>query len=392
MKIDFALAVEKSTASVISAKNLQCGSFESIIPSALSKNGVKALMCYEKGWYEVGKRIKDLFGSKGITCFCLDEGIPFEKNAVKLLSSVNNLQELVVIGDEQMALFALNYCLKNSARVIYIPLDFSFGNYLLSAVEMGGSNLLLLDEDLLSQCGKNKLADGVRTVLTKKIFFIEMLVNQAIEGVIANNQAKTLLNEGQKSLQDYLQGGAISDLAIAIIFTVMGECYSGAGSIVRSASDLILRMQRLSLSGEREYLLYKMVLRAYELYFSNDTSFTLSLPGVALEEAEIKSLYANDYVKPQIYLPSFLYDQEAVNGFKKKAMASGELLKEIKAQLAQIEGDSLMLKKQYGGRKYSVEHYNAKQRARALYLAPYVTEKSTAFHLLFASGITQYLK
>ena len=80
------------------------------------------------------------------------------------------------------------------------------------------------------------------------------------------------------------------------------------------------------------------------------------------------------------------------NGFKKKAMASGELLKEIKAQLAQIEGDSLMLKKQYGGRKYSVEHYNAKQRARALYLAPYVTEKLTAFHLLFASGITQYLK
>ena len=358
MKIDFALAVEKSTASVISAKNLQCGRFDEIVCSALSQNGVKALLCSEKGWYEAGKRIKDSLGGRLVSCFCVDENLPFEKKAVKLLNSVSGLDELVVIGNEQMALFALNYCLNSGARVIYIPLDFSFGSYLLAAVNRGGNDLLLLDENLLSQCGKNKLADGVRTVLTKKIFFVEMLVNQSIGGVILNNQAKNLLNEGQKSLKNYLQSGLVSDLAIAVILTSMGEYYSGAGNIVRAAADLLLRMQSLSLSGEREYLLYKMILRIYELYFSNDTGFTLSIPGVVVEEGEIKSLYSNDYSQPKICLPNFLYDLDAVNGFKEKCAQGGEILKEIKLQLSQIEGDTAILKKLYGGRKNSANRFS----------------------------------
>ena len=392
MKTDFVLAVENSTASVVSNKNLQCGNYQELICSSFSKNGAKALLCYEKGWYEAGKQIKDLICGVGITCFCLDDNVPFEKKAVKLLDSVQSLQEIVVVGDEQMALFALKYCTGKALRVIYIPLDYSFASYLLFAVQRGKDDLLLIDESLLLQCGKNKLADGIRTVLSKKLFFVEMLVNQAIEGDIPNEKAEILLNNGQKSLTNYLKSGRICDLVIALVLSVIGESCLRVGNVVRSASELLLRMQSLSLSGEREYLLYKMVLRAYELYFLNDTTFTLSIPGVVLEEAEIKSLYASDYAQPKIYLPKYIYDFDAIESLKKKVMQNGELLKEIKAQLAQIEGDSITLKKQYGGRKYSVEHYNAKQRAKALYLAPYITEKPTAFHLLFASGVTQYLK
>ena len=60
--------------------------------------------------------------------------------------------------------------------------------------------------------------------------------------------------------------------------------------------------------------------------------------------------------------------------------------------LSKIESESLALKKEYGGRKYSVEHYSSKQRAKALYLAPYINGKPTAYDLLFASGVTQFLK
>ena len=391
MKINSALAVESSTASIILNKNLRCGNCLEVIKQELSQNSQKAILCYEKGWYELGKSIKDLFGGQNLACFCLDEEIPFLQSAPKLLNSVNNLQELIVIGDEQLALFALDYCLKSSARVTYIPLDFEFSSFLLRALE-NNNNLLIIDENLLSACGKNKVADGIRCVLSKKIFFVEMLVNQSIAGLFDCKRAENCLNEGLKELKSYLATRSLEKLILALLYVTASEYLSGCGNIASSASIILLKMQNLSLKGEREYLLYKMILRSYELYFTNDTSFTLSLPGVVVEENEINALFANEYIKKQIALPDYLYDIKRIEEYKSKITANKELLKVIKQQLEQIEEDSAMLKRQYGGRKYSVEHYNAKQRSKALYLAPYITEKPTAFHLLFASGFTQYLK
>ena len=391
MKVNGTLAVENSTASIILNNNLRYGSSLELVSRELSVTTVKALLCYEKGWYEIGKSIKDLFTSQNITAFCLEEEMPFLKSAPKLLNSVKNLQELVVIGDERLALFALDYCASTNIKMVYIPLDFEFSCYLLHILD-NRNHLLILDENLLSACGKNKIADGIRCVLSKKIFFIEMLVNQSIEGLLPSEKADFYLKEGLKELKNYLALKKLDKLISALVLVTVGEYLSGCGNIASSASQILLRMQKLSLNGEREYLLYKMVLRAYELYFANDTSFTLSLPGVVVEEGEINSLFANEYIKKQITLPPYLYDLKKIEEYKEKIVANENLLKLIKQQLAQIEEDSAMLKRQYGGRKYSVEHYNAKQRSKALYLAPYITQKPTAFHLLFASGFTQYLK
>ena len=391
MRDNGTLAVENSTASIIFNNNLRFGSSLETVSKELLTNSVKGLLCYEKGWYEVGKSIKDLFSSQGITAFCLEEEVPFLQTAPKLLNSISNLQELVVIGDEQLALFALDYCVSTNIKIVYIPLDFEFSCYLLRILN-NTNHLLILDENLLSACGKNKIADGIRCVLSKKIFFIEMLVNQSICGLLPSEKADFYLKEGLKQLKNYLALKQLKNLIFALVSVTVGEYFSGCGNIATSASEILLKFQKLSLKGEREYLLYKMVLRAYELYFVNDTSFTLSLPGVVVEENEINNLFANEYIKKQITLPPYLYDLKKIEEYKKVIVANENLLSLIKQQLAQIEEDNAMLKRQYGGRKYSVEHYNAKQRSKALYLAPYITEKPTAFHLLFASGFTQYLK
>ena len=79
-----------------------------------------------------------------------------------------------------------------------------------------------------------------------------------------------------------------------------------------------------------------------------------------------------------------------VNNLKEKVIANTQLISIVDNLLAQLESEAQILKKEFGGKKYTVEHYSTKQRATALTLAPYLIKKECAYKLLFASGITEY--
>lgn len=392
MKNSFTLAVESSTASFISKKNLILGDATACVFENLAGK-TTAILCFASGWYEVGFYLKEelLKNNAEHFCFTLEEEFGFEQTATKLLNSVCKLDNLVVIGSENLALFALSYSASRSLKVLYVPQDFCFCEYLTNLLQGDCNHLLTIDEKLLAKCGRNKLADGLRGVFAKRIIIAEMHANELIAGLSYNKQAENLINEGIKNVNLYLKNRKIEYLVIAILLSSVGEVFSGSANVCVSAGKLLEKMQNFSLKGEREYLLYKMVLRMYNLYFSNDTSFTLGLPGVVVEEQEANELLGEEAFNLS-YLPAFFNDIEKTQEIKERILKEGKFLPVVKQLLASIEEENALLKREYGGRKYSVEHYSAKQRAKALLLAPYILNKPCAYSLLFASGITQYFK
>ena len=393
MKNEFALAVENSTASFISKDNLICGNAVDEIAESLQVDGKRVLLCFDSGWFAVGKSLKDrLKEEHDLVCFSLEETIYFEEKVVKLLNGVKNISQIIVIGSEPMALFVSRYFDGLNTKVIYLPLDFEFSDFLLNSLKNGATNQLVLDEGLLSNCLKNKLADAVRCVFSKRILFIEMCANETIEGLIDKNEGKNQLNKGIKLVDEYLKTRDITTLILAVVLVTVGEFLSGVGNIVSSASEILSKIQNFSLKGEREYLFYKMALRAYLLYFSNDTSCALLPPGLVVEEIELQKIFPFLPKKHQTVAPFCAFDIKKAEEYKQIILKDGKIIDLIKTQIANLDENAKLLKKEYGGRKYSVEHYSLKQRAKALSLAPYITSEFSIFHLLFASGLTQYFE
>ena len=389
MKDNFALAVEKSTASFVNNNLIGCGVAEKIIGEMISSQKNAVILCHDNGWFEAGRQIKQALNGNAVS-FSIEDQPNFEKVATTLLNSVKNIDYLIAVGSEDLANYALGYMQNKGGKVIYLPLDMQFSRYFVNLLKTQNC-FLILDEQRLLKCGKNRLTDGIRTVLSKKLFLVEMAVNQSIAGGIPKKEAQECIFESLKRVQNYLKQQNVQELILAILIACIGEVCSGVGNIVSSATDILFKIEKLSLRGEAEYLFYKMVLRSYQLYLKNDTSFLLASPGIVLEEEQIDQLFLNSYKKPTVSLPLYFNDFCEVQRLKELA-SNEQVLSLINTQISEIERDEELLKKQYGGRKYTVEHYNAKQRSKALTLAPYITDKSTLYDLLFVSGFSQYLK
>ncbi len=391
MKDNFALAVENSTASFIEKGKIISGKAENVFQPLFSSTENIVILCYDHGWFEAGRMIKESLKNFSVTSFCIDDTPDFEKVSFSLLDSIQKIDAIITIGSENLALTAFQYLSKKGGKLFYLPMDMDFTHYFIKVLERENS-FLVLDENLLSRCGKNKLTDGVRYVFSKKIIRVETCVNEVIGGLYHSNEVETPLNSALLLLDGYLQTHEISKLVCSLLLSSIAEQRSKVGNVGCSASEILLRLQKLSLRGEAEYLFYKMILRSYDLYLKNDLSFTLSLPGQVTEEEEIKRLFQNSSEERLCDLPYFFNDLKEVERLKKAIIADGRVLPMISELLAQINGEEEILKREYGGRKYTIEHYNAKQRSKALILSPYITSKPTLYHLLFASGFTQYFK
>ena len=151
MKDDFALAVEKSTASFISKNNLICGSVFEKIADVCSAGKDKVILCFEKGWHEAGRKIKEILSPNSkVVSFCLEEEICFEKTLVKLLATVDSQSDFIIIGSEEITLFVCDYLGIESGKIIYVPLDFQFSQFISCACYGFEKRALLLDGTIFS--------------------------------------------------------------------------------------------------------------------------------------------------------------------------------------------------------------------------------------------------
>ncbi|MBR3864425.1 MAG: hypothetical protein IKJ19_04870 [Clostridia bacterium] len=391
MKNDFAFAVENSTANFIPKNNLVCGSVEKLLPSLINDDGAIINLCFNSGWFALAGNIKGVLGAREVISFCLNDGKLDENELDVLLSSVTSVGTVIVTGSEELAMLVCKKYQAKKVKIIYLPLDFNYEFFIKHALEIVDNRVVLLDEKILAKCNRSAFVDCVRRILARKILSVEIAVNQAITGDKDKKQIENILDESKKYLQKYLQTHLIVYLVISHLLSIVYEHLSGVEYIPSVAGEVLAKLNySLSLRGEREYLIYKMILRLYKFYFTNDTSFLLKRCGIAIQEEQINKLMSDccllDYSLPKT---AYLSDNE-IDAIKQKIYKDKKVIELLDNYLLELENEAQILKKEFGGRKYTVEHYNAKERAIALNLTPYLIKNKTAYELLFASGIIEY--
>ena len=390
MKNDFAFAVGNATANFISKRNLDSGNVSELISSHVVKGGNVINICFDSGWFSLAGKIKSYLLEHNVINFSLNDNKPFINDLQVLLSSVKEVSTVIVTGSEDLALAVSKFYLNKSVKVIYLPLDFNYEFFLKNSLENANNNLVILDESLLAKCNRSAFADCVRRIFARKIFRVEIAVNRAINQDNNLKQAENQLNESEIYLQKYLDTHLIVYLVIAHLKSIIFESITNIEYLPLVTGEILNKLNaNFSLRGEREYLVYKMLLKLYRFYFSNDTSFILKNCGIASQEEELNKLMG-DCVLLDYSLPQIVYNENEINSIKQKIVKDINIINLIDNLISELENEAQILKKEFGGKKYTVEHYSTKQRATALTLAPYLIKKDCAYKLLFASGILEY--
>ncbi len=391
MKNDFTFAVENSTANFIPKNNLICGNVSELIPSLVNQNGAIINICFNSGWFALASSIKKLLSPREVVSFCLNEGKINENELEVLLRSVNNVGTIIVTASEDLAMLISKKYENSKVKIIYLPLDFDYEFFIKHALSSGLDRAIILDEKLLAKCNRSAFVDCVRRIFARKLIKVEMAVNRAITGDNSKKQVADVLEESQKYLQKYLQTHLIVYLVISHLLSIVSEVLSGFDYIPSIAGEILSKLNaNLSLRGEREYLIYKMILRLYKFYFTNDTSFLLKRCGIARQEEQINKLMGDCYLLDYSLPKTVDLSCEELDELKEKVYSDETVIKLIDGYLMELDNEAQIFKKEFGGRKYTVEHYNAKERATALTLTPYLLKNKSAYELLFASGIIEY--
>ena len=276
MKNDFAFAVGNATANFISKRNLDSGNVSELISSHVVKGGNVINICFDSGWFSLAGKIKSYLLEHNVINFSLNDNKPFINDLQVLLSSVKEVSTVIVTGSEDLALAVSKFYLNKSVKVIYLPLDFNYEFFLKNSLENANNNLVILDESLLAKCNRSAFADCVRRIFARKIFRVEIAVNRAINQDNNLKQAENQLNESEIYLQKYLDTHLIVYLVIAHLKSIIFESITNIEYLPLVAGEILNKLNaNFSLRGEREYLVYKMLLKLYRFYFSNDTSFIL---------------------------------------------------------------------------------------------------------------------
>ena len=89
------------------------------------------LFAYDKGYFTLGKRVKDalLQNGKKISCFCLDEECALDFTLNKLLGEGVAYSTVIAVGDSNLAI-SLKSKVSEGTNFYYLPTDFEFDRFL----------------------------------------------------------------------------------------------------------------------------------------------------------------------------------------------------------------------------------------------------------------------
>ncbi len=343
------------------------------------------LFAYDKGYFTLGKRIKDALLQKGkkLSCFCLDEECNLDFTLNKLLGEVAFYSTIIVIGDSNLAI-SLKGKVSENVNFYYFPIDFEFDRFLCE--ENSKNSKLIFDQKVYFESKKNKLLNGIKSVLSKRIAFIEMRVYELIGGLFSENGAFLALLEGQDSLREYFKKPNLVNLVLAQFYCSVAISCLPVDFCPLYCSQIALKQQSVADGCDLEFTFYKLLLKIYSLYFNNNINFIAQLPDILSEREQLEKLSLCESKA----LPDFLYDNKKVESIRKLLNSDNQLKQITFEQLNQIEPLEKTFKKIYAGRKYTVEHYGEKQRAKSIGLCSLLTQKTSALKVIWADGVLQY--
>lgn len=311
-----------------------------------------------------------------------------QETVFRLLESVDSPVCVIAAGDGCLISCARHYCAKKKIDLLAVPLDFSFGKALRCDFDFLKENCYFaFDDKLFESLQKNKIADAVRIVFSKRILFIEMCVNRLIGADFDEESAKKLVNRSVIECGEYFKDYDYKKLVYAILLSEKAQAILPFDNPVDCISEILKKYNLEVLDGEREYLAYKMLVKIYGVFLSSDAE-AVKVPSCYMYLDELESILpkATRYDPPSYYCnDELLYD------IKKRLTECEKLGGYIEELTSRIPQGDHIIYLIYGGRKTSVELYPSNVKAQSLKLAPLICKGDSLLKLVWACGYFEWL-
>ena len=351
------------------------------------------------GYFSVCKKIRG-FVADGNFCeeekrafadrtvfFSVDDGAD-EKIAERLLRSVKKTLCVAAVGGGELIARAVDYCAENNVDLLAVPLDYSFGCVLKRNCDFVAEKCFFaFDNDLFSSLQKNRVADVIRQVLSKRILFVEMRVNQLIGLHFDDETPKKLLNESVYECLNYFKNYDYKSLAYAKFLSEKAAMLLPFESPAESMSK-VLSCYDLDVSeGDREYFAYKTLIKIYGVMLSDCVNM-VKVPSYGMCADQLKAIMPNAKINPK---PSYYCNDENLSLLLKTLAEDDKLGGYIKELALNIPDGEHIVYLVYGGRKSTVELYPQNINAQSLRLAPLICKGDSLLKILWATGVFEWL-
>lgn len=364
-----------------------------------SWSGEAVIFTDDFGYFSVCKKIRG-FVADGNFCeeekrafadrtvfFSVDDGAG-EKIAERLLRSVKKPLCVAAVGGGELIARAVVYCAENNVDLLAVPLDYSFGCVLKRNCDFVAEKcFFVFDNDLFSSLQKNRVADVIRQVLSKRILFVEMRVNQLIGLHFDDETPKKLLNESVYECLNYFKNYDYKSLAYAKFLSEKAAMLLPFESPAESMSK-VLSCYDLDVSeGDREYFAYKMLIKIYGVMLSDCVNM-VKVPSYGMCADQLKAIMPNAKINPK---PSYYCNDENLSLLLKTLAEDDKLGGYIKELALNIPDGEHIVYLVYGGRKSTVELYPQNINAQSLKLAPLICRGDSLLKILWATGVFEWL-
>ncbi len=351
------------------------------------------------GYFSVCKKIRG-FVADGNFCeeekrafadrtvfFSVDDGAD-EKIAERLLRSVKKPLCVAAVGGGELIARAVEYCAENNVDLLAVPLDYSFGCVLKRNCDFVAEKCFFaFDNELFSSLQKNRVADVIRQVLSKRILFVEMRVNQLIGLHFNDETPKKLLNESVYECLNYFKNYDYKSLAYAKFLSEKAAMLLSFESPAEGMSK-VLSCYDLDVSeGDREYFAYKMLIKIYGVMLSDCVNM-VKVPSYGMCADQVKAIMPNAKINPK---PSYYCNDENLSLLLKTLAEDDKLGGYIKELALNIPDGEHIVYLVYGGRKSTVELYPQNINAQSLRLAPLICKGDSLLKILWATGVFEWL-
>ena len=364
-----------------------------------SWSGEAVIFTDDFGYFSVCKKIRG-FVADGNFCeeekrafadrtvfFSVDDGAG-EKIAERLLHSVKKPLCVAAVGGGELIARAVDYCAENNVDLLAVPLDYSFGCVLKRNCDFVAEKCFFaFDNDLFSSLQKNRVADVIRQVLSKRILFVEMRVNQLIGLHFDDETPKKLLNESVYECLNYFKNYDYKSLAYAKFLSEKAAMLLPFESPAEGMSK-VLSCYDLDVSeGDREYFAYKMLIKIYGVMLSDCVNM-VKVPSYGMCADQLKAIMPNAKINPK---PSYYCNDENLSLLLKTLAEDDKLGGYIKELALNIPDGEHIVYLVYGGRKSTVELYPQNINAQSLRLAPLICKGDSLLKILWVTGVFEWL-
>ena len=364
-----------------------------------SWSGEAVIFTDDFGYFSVCKKIRG-FVADGNFCeeekhafadrtvfFSVDDGAD-EKIAERLLHSVKKPLCVAAVGGGELIARAVDYCAENNVDLLAVPLDYSFGCVLKRNCDFVAEKCFFaFDNELFSSLQKNRVADVIRQVLSKRILFVEMRVNQLIGLHFDDETPKKLLNESVYECLNYFKNYDYKCLTYAKFLSEKAAMLLPFESPAEGMSK-VLSCYDLDVSeGDREYFAYKMLIKIYGVMLSDCVNM-VKVPSYGMCADQVKAIMPNAIINPK---PSYYCNDENLSLLLKTLAEDDKLGGYIKELALNIPDGEHIVYLVYGGRKSTVELYPQNINAQSLRLAPLICKGDSLLKILWATGVFEWL-